>query len=278
MSDLDQGSALNPSRARWFWAIGIAIVAAGAIVALYFWPHSLEVPPPPVTQAPAPAQPPAQVSEPEPITHPVPQPPTAPALPLLADSDPLFTQALSGVLGTDGVRALFYPDRLIRRMVVTVDNLPRNQVAVRQLPVLPLGTAPSVLNTANGIVLAADNAQRYDRYVALVAKLDMKQAAALYRQFYPLFQQAYEELGYPNAYFNDRLVQVIDHLLATPAAPAVIALTQPKVLYEYADPTLEARSAGQKLLLRMGPKHAQTIKNQLRVLRAELVRVRTHDE
>jgi len=74
----------------------------------------------------------------------------------------------------------------------------------------------------------------------------------IYAHFYPLFQTAYEQLGYKNAYFNDRLVYVIGHLLETPNLPDPILLAQPAVLYTYADPLLEKRSAGQKILLRFG--------------------------
>jgi hypothetical protein len=77
-------------------------------------------------------------------------------------------------------------------------------------------------------------------------------ALKVYVHFYPLFQSAYEQLGYQNAYFNDRLVFVLDHLLATPNPPDPILLAQPAVLYTYADPSLEKLSAGQKVLLRIG--------------------------
>jgi len=89
-------------------------------------------------------------------------------------------------------------------------------------------------------------------------------------RFYPLFQQAYRELGYPDGYFNDRLVVVIDHLLATPDVPQPVALRQPNVMYEYADPALESRSAGQKLLIRSGPANETAIKAKLREIRAAL--------
>ena len=84
---------------------------------------------------------------------------------------------------------------------------------------------------------------------------------------YPLFQQAYQELGYPGGYFNDRLVDAIDNALATPDVGGAVALTQPKVLYEYADPALQSLSAGQKALLRMGPDNAAKVKAKLRELR-----------
>jgi hypothetical protein len=43
---------------------------------------------------------------------------------------------------------------------------------------------------------------------------------------------------------------------------------QPKVLYEFADPALEALPSGQKILLRMGPENAARVKAKLREIRA----------
>jgi hypothetical protein len=64
---------------------------------------------------------------------------------------------------------------------------------------------------------------------------------------------------------------VIDHLLATPDVKGPVALARPGVLYEYADKSLELRSAGQKLLLRMGPENAGAVKSKLRELRAAII-------
>ena len=36
---------------------------------------------------------------------------------------------------------------------------------------------------------------------------DVKALALVYQRLYPLFQQSYEDLGYPGKYFNDRLVR-----------------------------------------------------------------------
>jgi len=107
--------------------------------------------------------------------------------------------------------------------------------------------------------------------VDLVRSLDEQQLMAIYTRYYPLFQDAYANLGHPPQYFNDRLVEVIDHLLATPDVKGPIKLTQPNVLFEYADPKLEALSAGQKVLIRMGSANATVVKDKLRALRAKLV-------
>ncbi len=92
----------------------------------------------------------------------------------------------------------------------------------------------------------------------------------MYARFYPLFQQAYAELGYPNRYFNDRLVEVIDHLLAAPEVQGPVELVRFGPYFEFADPDLEELSAGRKLLVRMGPENAAVIKSKLRELRREI--------
>jgi len=106
--------------------------------------------------------------------------------------------------------------------------------------------------------------------VRIADAVDAKTLVGIYVHFYPLLQQDYRELGYPNGYFNDRLVQAIDDLLAAPDAAAPLALVQPKVFYQYADPELESRSAGQKMMMRMGSENAAKVKAKLRDIRAEL--------
>ncbi len=51
-----------------------------------------------------------------------------------------------------------------------------------------------------------------------------------------------------------------------------IALTQPKVLYEFADPALQDLSAGQKMLVRMGPENEARVKAKLREFKRALTR------
>jgi len=131
--------------------------------------------------------------------------------------------------------------------------------------------------------IAPDNSARYSMAVQLLKNLNVAQAARDYKYYYPLFQQAYEDLGYPNHYFNDRLIAVIDHLLQAPEPlnPRVnlmpvrgqIQSEQPWVRYEFEDPQLEALSAGQKILVRMGPSNARQVKAKLRELRAAIATI-----
>lgn len=173
---------------------------------------------------------------------------------------------------------MFQTDDFVRRVVVTVDNIGRVHAPSKLWPMNPAPGRFTVDTAGGNVVVSAGNSQRYNAHVLLLEAADMKQVYALYRQFYPQFQQAYEELGYPKRYFNDRLVEVLDQLLATPDSqgpPSVhlpvtegIAPPQrPWVLYDFDDPALQRLSAGQKLLLRLGPTHARRVKARLEEFR-----------
>ncbi|MDO4723568.1 MAG: DUF3014 domain-containing protein [Comamonadaceae bacterium] len=204
------------------------------------------------------------------------------ALPELDASDAAMAGVLAALAGPQPVQALVRSDRFVRRFVATVDNLSRPRASAMLWPLHPTGERFTVQELAaeGGTAIAQANSARYAAAVALLHRLDAAELARSYRQHYPLFQQAYEELGYPQGYFNDRLVAVIDHLLQAPEsqAPRVrlmpvrgqVPSLQPWVRYEFEDPQLEALSAGQKILVRIGPEHARLVKAKLRALRAEI--------
>ena len=189
-------------------------------------------------------------------------------LPELADSDGPLRDALGQISSLDAVKDFLAPQDLIRKFVVTIDNLPRQKVAVEKRPANPAAGSFLVNGDELHATLDQRNFERYKPMIAVIGKLDAKQLGALYIHYYPLFQQSYQNLGYPNGYFNDRLVEVIDDLLATPEPKGPIELVRPNVMYIYADSALEARPAGQKLLIRMGPENARAIKAKLTELRA----------
>ncbi|MDE2294955.1 MAG: DUF3014 domain-containing protein [Gammaproteobacteria bacterium] len=249
------------------------ILILGAGVAYYLLEKRSE-PPAPVASAPVPTLAPAPASAPA-IQHPVPAAapggsPTASSLPALDASDAPLRAALAGIVGADVLKRFLAPEDLIRRIVVTVDNLPRRKLPYDRLPV----TTPAGGFIASGegahATLDPRNYARYTPMVDVLRAIDMRLLARVYLHFYPLFQSAYQDLGYPDGYFNDRLIAVIDQLLATPQPAEPIELVQPHVQYHFADPALEDLSAGQKVLIRMGPDNAAVVKSQLSALRAAL--------
>lgn len=221
----------------------------------------------PATEAPdasesSSQEPPADTEVP---AEPAPQP-----VPPLNESNVSMTGVFFDLFGAETVRELFNTDEIVRRFVVTIDNLTNRKLPRQHLLVRRVSGPFLVAGEEDDRTISPDNAARYASYVRLAANIDTRKLVAVYVHYYPLFQDAYAELGEPNAYFNDRLVEVIDHLLATPEVEGPIRLVQPHVFYEYADPDLEALSAGQKILLRMGSANAGLVKAKLREIRAAL--------
>jgi hypothetical protein len=251
---------------QWIWWAIPVVVVAGLGAALYFGKQQKEQPVAASPSAAAPAAP----ANPAPVNHPITPTPSDKPLPTLADSDVPVQESLAEVFGRS-LENFLIPKQIVRHIVVTVDNLPRRKTAVPMWPLKPTVGA-FVVTSPDDPALSEDNAARYAPLIKIVETADPAQLAAIYKRYYPLFQEAYVGLGYPDGYFNNRLIEVIDHLLATPELTGPVKLAQPSVFYQFADPALEDRSAGQKVLLRMGNGNAAVVKAKLRALRKEIAK------
>lgn len=233
-----------------------------------------------VSAAPSP-EPAAGQSEPEPHYPLEPAADEAGRPPLAPDAGAALPQLIEQWLGREKSMRFVAMDEPARRIVATIDNLPRAQAPSSLWPLVPVGGRMMVESTEAGLQVSPGNAARYQDLVGFVTGIDPAAALAVYKRIYPVLQRNYEELGYPGRQFNDRLVAVIDHLLKTPDIDKPLALKlvqvqgeiasqRPWLRYEYADPGLEALSAGQKILLRMGRANAQRVKTMLRAIRMEI--------
>ena len=201
-----------------------------------------------------------QVPEPEPV-EPEPVEPMAPEpepqpLPTLAESDPEVlgeAKALSPAL-----EALLIPEFVLSRIVTTIDALDGARVAPPMRPTTSVPGRFTVLEADGQAVISPQNAERYAPFVAL------------YVRYYPLLQEAYLGLGEGDERFNDRVVQVLDHLLATPEPVGLLEVRQEEANYVFVDPELEALSVGQKALLRLSQEDRTTVKDRIRDLRNAL--------
>jgi hypothetical protein len=196
-----------------------------------------EIPPPSVVLEPV-----VEEDSPEPWPEePVPDETPPPPLPLLDESDEWINQEL--------------------------DALTSRQVPA---PINPIkGPEGKFIVSTEGetMRISLDNSTRYEAYTSLLQQVDSTTLSGVYKHYYSLFQQAWENNA-GEGLFNERLLEVIDHLLATPDIDGDIYLVKPEAVYLYEDPELEALSAGQKVLLRMGPDNAAVVK-------AKLVEIRT---
>ncbi len=252
------------------WLISILIVAALALLLSYY---PMGVPVPNLGQSKNTQEPDTLDRLPRPL-HPIKIIDSSSAdrsnlivLPPLHKSDEYFKLEIVNLF-SPSIENLLAQSRIIERIVATVDNVPRTHVSER---IRPIGKVSNnfLADGQDGIgtySISADNYKRYDAIITLASSVDMEQVVEVYRRYYPLFQNAYMDLGYPDGYFNDRLVEVIVHLIATPDVKEPVLLVRPHVLYEYRDPALAALSSGQKLMVRMGSAHSTQIKIKLREL------------
>jgi hypothetical protein len=254
-------------------AVAVVGLSIGAVVYRDQWwrdrPPAASKPP-----AAAPAQPvTSALPEEPPIKHPLPATETQEPLPPLESSDVPLREAMADLMGAQSVERFVFSQDLVRHFVATIDNLPEPKVAARIRPLTPVPGKFAVDGSEDAPVLDRANYARYQPVVQALTSIESERLVATYLRYYPLLQQSYEGLGHPPQYFNDRLIEVIDHLLETPEVRDPIALARPGVQYEFADPKLESLSAGQKLLIRMGSENATAVKAKLREIRGAVAEV-----
>jgi len=270
-------------------AIVVLIIIGGG----YFLLKKEEQPVAPAEQPPVvtKAEPgiPSELRIPE-IKHPIPETPVeiekpvgieqnlgqpikneAKPLPSLEESDPSFREELNRLFDPKQLEDLFLLRAVIRHFVVTIDNMTGPKLPQKfSITRSPAGKFAINKDGTEHMFIDPKNYARYARFVEFIEAMDTRRIVSVYVHYYPLFQQAYREIGYPNRYFNDRLIEVIDHLLATPDVQGPIELVRPKVFYQFADTDLEALSAGQKIMVRIGHDNAMKVKAKLGVLRKAL--------
>ncbi|HKY92356.1 MAG TPA: DUF3014 domain-containing protein [Nevskiaceae bacterium] len=256
-------------------AIWLGAVAGVALVGTLYWfirhQDVADVMNAPPTSAELPAESAPLPEETPPASYPVPEPAAqAEPLPDLDGSDESFRAAIAGAVGQAPVEAFLLPSKVIQRFVIFVDNLDRAALPLRFWPIAHT-KGPFGVDAANdAMTVSAKNAARYEPFLAAFESADPKKVVAVYYRYYPLFQEAYRQVGYPDRQFNDRLIAIIDHLLEAPTITEPVALVRPKVLYQFADPEIEKLSWGQKTMIRIGPANEARVKAKLEGYRAAL--------
>lgn len=259
-----------------FLVLGIAL--AGLIIGGLIWLRSQQPIPDPVPQevtipvpdvapvpVPAPVEPTPQVAVPE-------QPPE-PTLPGLDASDEFVRTSV--LEAAPELATWLDREELVRRFAVVVDNASRGDYPRRQLGFLaPTGgfrVRREGVEEDQQLFLDPTGYARYDPFVELATSLDPAPAAALLIELAPLLVDALQELGLRGPDARSLLVNGIDQALGTPVLVGEVELVQRNVLYEYADPAVEALPPLQKQLLRMGPDNLHRVQVYLGALRGELV-------
>lgn len=184
-----------------------------------------------------------------------------------------FTGALSELFGNDLFDSVFVTDDLMRKFVLSVENATEHSQPSSDLsPFKPIKSEFQAEQDGDRVVISPENYQRYKPMVDLLRSVDTDRLIAVYVHFYPRLQAIYQSIG-SKRYFNDRLIEAIDNLLAAPKLKSPIALIRPGSQYKYkfTDERLENLSFAQKISLRIGPANAKIVRVKLRKIRNSLI-------
>jgi hypothetical protein len=240
--------------------IGIILLLAVAAGIYYLISHKVEKP----------AEDTSLQAFPPPATESIPPTASLEALNLpsleLDKSDEILRRLAQDISSHPGLSVWMKTRELIRRFVAAVDNVANGLSPKSQVDFFaPKGEFKAV-RREGGLVILQASYDRYNPVADVIISLDARASARLYTALKPILQQAYTELGYPDADFHDTLTQAIAELLSTPVVEGRVLLEKKVASYAYVDETLEGLSQAQKQFLRMGPDNVQIIQTKLREL------------
>jgi hypothetical protein len=186
------------------------------------------------------------------------------SLPALKDSDEWLREKFKGLSPYSKLAEWLKVNDLIRRITAAVDNIAQGISPRPHLKFLTPQKSFTVVKKGETLYLNPQSYRRYDLVADAFASLDAKGVVRIFREVKPLFQEAYQELGYPNEDFQETLVQAIKELLGTPTVKGDIVVVQGVTTYQMADETLENLDDAQRDLLRMGPQNIRKVQDKLR--------------
>lgn len=227
---------------RWI-AVGVAGVLAGAL--LTFWWMSRSQPGTPVP-APTTATDVAIGSN-----RPKRQ---AINLPSLDASDSLLGELIGALSRHPALARLLATKDLVRATTLAVVQIGQGRTPATPLKALRPATRVQILGTTAGRIDPQSYA-RWDNSVAALLSVVPADAAQLYVNVKPLFDQAYIELGHPGGDFDTAIVAAIVMLDDTPTLPEDPQLLRRTNYFEHEDPALRTLPPVQKQFLLTGPEN-----------------------
>lgn len=237
---------LQPQRSRQSTTSRWVIVGAGAVVAgaaLALWWMS-RAQPPAVMPAPTAASAPAQSPR---------RPPRQPMeLPALGDSDAMLRELAAALSRHPMLARLVATRGLVRSATLAVVQIGDGKTPVTSFEVLRPPSRLAIDGLTSGRVTAA-SFDRWQSAVSALASIRPGDAAQVYVNVKPLFDEAYRELGFPEGDFDRAIVKAVRTLEATPASPAELVLERREGYFEHADRSFAGLQPVQKQLILLGP-------------------------
>ncbi len=245
------------SPTRWV-VVGAGAVIAGALLTIWWMGRAQ---PDPTSLAPTgPTE--VEIASRRPKRQPL-------ELPTLAASDGLLRELAAALSRHPLLARLAATKGVVRSIVLAVVQIGDGKTPAKPLAVLqPSGPLRMTQGTPGRLDPATY--ARWDAAVAALTSIDAADAAQVYVNVKPVFDEAYAELGYPGGDFDQAIVRAIRTLDATPDLASEPVLLQRPNYVEYEDAALRALLPVQKQLLLIGTNNRRAVLRWIHQLAANL--------
>lgn len=245
------------STSRWVIVGAFAVIGAAALT--LWWMSRAQ--PPTVLPAPTSATDREQASR-RPHRQPL-------ELPSLVDSDAMLRELAATLSRHPLITQLVATRGVVRALALAVVQIGDGRTPAVPLAVLRPATRLDIAGSTSGRVETSSFA-RWEAATKALLSVPAADAAQAYVNVKPLFDEAYRELGHPEADFDAAIAKAIRMLEATPPNPDELTLYRREGYFEHSDPALQSIYPVQKQLILLGPHNRSLVISWLRQLAAAL--------
>ena len=242
---------------RWVVAVAAVLAVGGG---LYFW-WMTRMPAQPPTPPPTTATDVA-VGTNRPSRQPI-------ELPQLGTSDALVRELVATLSRHPQLARFLATNQLISAAVLTVEQIGDGKTPAAPLKVLRPGLRLAILGSDTGRIDPASYV-RWEADVAALTSVRPKEAAQVYVNLKPLFDEAYAQLGHAGGDFDTSLVRAIRLLNDTPEPEEEPVLMRRPAYFEHTDAALRSLRPVQKQFLLLGPERRARVRSWLAVFAGAL--------
>jgi len=179
-------------------------------------------------------------------------------LPPLDESDARLGELVSALSKHPTLARLLATKGLVRATTLAVVQMGEGRTPADPLKALRPADHTQILGGPSGR-LDPKSYARWDGAVAALTSVSPSDAAQLYVNVKPLFDQAYIDLGHPGGDFDTAVIAAIDMLNETPAIAGDPILQRRTGYFEHDEETLRELPPVQKQFLLVGPENRRKV-------------------
>jgi hypothetical protein len=180
------------------------------------------------------------------------------ALPSLDQSDSLLRELVATLSRHPLIERYLATTGLVRATVLAIEQIGDGKTPAAPLKLFRPTSRLAIVGAQTGRIDPRTYA-RWDGAAASLVSINPADAAQLYVNVKPLFDDAYRELGHPGGDFDASIVRAIQMLQDTPVVVGDPELIRRAGYYEHADSALRSIPPVQKQFLLIGPDNRQKV-------------------